>query len=49
VKATINLFQKQLENFKELEENKKKLVKYIFNISTDKNVKYLQDLIFSFF
>jgi DNA polymerase III alpha subunit (gram-positive type) len=49
VKATINLFEKEIETIKNFEEEKKLLIKQILSISNDKNVKFLEDLIFPFF
>lgn len=47
--ATVSLFQRQVELFNSLAENEKNIMHYIFSISNDRNIKYLEDLFFSFF
>ena len=47
--ATINLFKKQLEILWSFSEEKRQLIHYLFSLTNDKNIKYLEDLIFSFF
>ncbi|MDR3150665.1 MAG: hypothetical protein LBU14_03500 [Candidatus Peribacteria bacterium] len=49
VEATIILFQKELEYFSNLSIDEKNLVQYIFSISNDKNIQFLQDLLFPMF
>lgn len=46
VNATIKLFEKQITHFSKLSKNKKELLYYIFNLSSDKNVDYLKYLLF---
>lgn len=46
VHATINLFQKLIETFHELDEEKKKQLHYIFSLSEDKNINYLEFLLY---
>ncbi len=46
VKATINLFEKQLEEIEKLSKDKKSLLYYIFNLSSDKHVWYIKNLLF---
>lgn len=46
VNATINLFEKQIEHFSKLSITNKKLLYYIFNLSSDKNVDYLKYFLF---
>lgn len=47
--ATIYLFQNQLKNFSKLNESKKNIISYVFSLSNDKNIKYLEDLFFPLF
>ncbi|MDD2908043.1 MAG: helicase C-terminal domain-containing protein [Candidatus Gracilibacteria bacterium] len=47
VKATVELFKKQLEDFSKLKKDKKKIVYYLFSLSFDKNIKNIEKLLFS--
>jgi hypothetical protein len=46
VYATINLFQKLLDSFSILDEDKKNQLHYIFSLSEDKNINYLEFLLY---
>lgn len=46
VHATINLFQKLLETFWELDDEKKKQLHYVFSLSEDKNINHLEFLLY---
>ncbi|MDD3793273.1 MAG: helicase C-terminal domain-containing protein [Candidatus Gracilibacteria bacterium] len=49
VKATVELFRAQLKDFSKLKKDKKRIVYYLFSLSSDTNVKILQNLIFTDF
>ncbi len=46
VHATINLFQKLLGSFNNLDQDKKNQLHYIFSLSEDKNINYLEFLLY---
>lgn len=46
VHATINLFEKLTENFQSLSQEKKEQLHYIFSLSEDKNIDYLEFLLY---
>ncbi len=47
VKATVELFKKQLEEFNKLKKDKKRIIFYLFSLSQDKNIKNIEKLLFS--
>lgn len=49
VKATVDLFKAQLKDFWKLKKDKKRIIYYLFSLSSDSNVKILQNLLFSEF
>lgn len=46
VKATVALFKEQLNHFKTLNTDNKRLLYYLFTLSNDKNISYLWDILF---
>lgn len=49
VKATVELFKSQIKDFSKLKKDKKRIIYYIFSLSSDTNVKILQNLLFGDF